>query len=133
MPRIISISEASSIALHGIVMVAKSEKQINVSKISEQTGFSKHHIAKVMQRLVKEGYLKSLRGPNGGFMLKKDPKKINLLEIYETIEGKINEQDCLLEDQPCPFSECIFSSILNKITAEFRDYLKSKSLDEFIK
>jgi len=95
MSKIVSLSEAASIALHGIILIARSENNLNVIKIAEETGNSKHHVAKVMQRLVKDGYIESQRGPSGGFVLKKDPKDISFLEIYETIEGKIEVKTVL--------------------------------------
>ena len=67
MAKIFSLSEAASIAIHSMVLIARSDKMMNVVKIAERTGSSKHHVAKVLQRLVKEDYLSSVRGPHGGF------------------------------------------------------------------
>ena len=87
MSRIFSLSEAASIALHSMVLIARSTNGINVVKITEVTGFSKNHIAKVLQRLVKADMLRSVRGPAGGFYLKKEAVEITFLDIYEAIEG----------------------------------------------
>jgi DNA-binding IscR family transcriptional regulator len=46
-------------------------------------------LPKVLQRLAQVGFLSSTRGPNGGFVLRKKPADINLLQIYEAIEGKL--------------------------------------------
>ena len=57
MSKVVTISEAASIGLHGIILIAKSKKEmVNVVKIAELTGSSKHHVAKVFQRLVKLGF-----------------------------------------------------------------------------
>ena len=85
MNRFPSISEASSIAIHTLALVANQEGTINVNQMAEKTGFSRNHIAKVMQLLVRQGYLRSGRGPKGGFELLKDAGKVNLLEIIELI------------------------------------------------
>ena len=63
MAKIVSYSEAASIGMHGMVLVARAGETINVQKIADITGSSRHHVAKVMQRLVKEGFLSSNRGP----------------------------------------------------------------------
>lgn len=81
MSRIISLSEASSIAIHSMVLIAASNENLNVLKIAERTGASKHHVAKILQRLVKEGYLGSNRGPSGGFFLKRAADEITLLDV----------------------------------------------------
>lgn len=132
MAKIVTLTEAAGIALHGITVVAKSETGLNVLQISERIGSSKHHVAKVFQRLVKENFLASTRGPNGGFVLKKAPEEINLLEIYEAIEGKIEQCDCPLEKKECPFNNCILENITTKMTEHFRAYLQNHTLSDFL-
>lgn len=133
MTNIFSISEAASIALHGVVLVARTEGNgMNVNKISELTGSSRHHIAKIMQRLVKAGFLKSVRGPHGGFTLDKPAQEISLLEIYETIEGKIVNAPCPLNYPVCPFEKCIFDNLLNDLTLQFKAYLERQKLSDYL-
>ena len=127
-----SISEAASLAIHSLAIIAKSKEQINVNGIAEATNFSRTHLAKVLQRLSKHNYIKSERGPKGGFVLAKDSKKITLLEVYELMEGKLKPDKCNIHDGECPFNSCIFGRITDKFTLEFRDYLKSKTIYEFI-
>ena len=132
MSQVISLSEAASIALHGVILIGRAEKGINVTKIAEEINSSKHHVAKVMQRLVKEGYLSSQRGPTGGFILKKDPKNINFLELYETIEGKIEINTCPMNKPVCPFDKCIMNNVTSKMSKEFREYLRNQKLSEYL-
>lgn len=132
MSKIFSLSEAASIAIHSIVLISQSKEMLNVLKISELTGSSKHHVAKVLQRLVKDDMLKSLRGPHGGFKLKKELKDVNLLDVYESIEGKIEITKCPMDNQICPFVNCVMGNIVNAMTSEFKKYLKSQTLDKYI-
>ena len=132
MAHIVNFSEASFIALHGMVIISQSDKLTNVVEISDRLKSSKHHVAKVMQRLVKDGYLISHRGPSGGFALKKLPGEINLLEIYECIEGKIEIGDCPLDRQICPFNRCIFNNVTKKMTEEFVAYMKGETLEQYV-
>ena len=134
MAHVVQFSEAAFIALHGMVIIAQSEKKelVNVIHIAERLNSSKHHVAKVMQRLVKDGYLNSHRGPTGGFTMKKTAKEITLLEIYESIEGKIDIGDCPLDRQVCNFDKCIFNNVTKKMTQEFVNYLGHEKLINFI-
>lgn len=132
MSKIVTLSEAASIALHGIILVAKSEKLINVVQIAEATSSSKHHVAKVFQRLVKEKFINSHRGPTGGFSLNKKPEDITLLEIYESIEGKIEMNECPLDKQICSFEKCILNNITKEMTMQYQKYLESQTLDMYL-
>lgn len=132
MAKIVTLSEAASIALHGMILVAKSEKMINVVQIAEKMDSSKHHVAKVFQRLVKEKFIESHRGPSGGFLLKKKPEEITLLEIYEAIEGKIEISDCPIDKPICPFDKCILNNVTKDMTIQYRDYLKNQTLSMYL-
>jgi len=132
MARIINISEATSIALHGIILVAKSKDMINVMQIAEITGASKHHVAKVMYRLSKEGYISSMRGPNGGFLLKKSPADISLLNIFESIEGKIERKRCPHNKDVCKFDQCIFKNVINEMTTKFYEFLETQTVESYL-
>lgn len=132
MSKIVTLSEAASIALHGMILVAQSDKMINVVQISEMTTSSKHHVAKVFQRLVKEKFIESHRGPSGGFTMKRKPDEITLLEIYEAIEGKIEILACPIEKQICPFDKCILNSVTRDMTLQYRDYLQGQTLAMYL-
>ncbi|MBS4057393.1 MAG: Rrf2 family transcriptional regulator [Bacteroidetes bacterium] len=132
MSKIVSLTEAASIALHGMIIVAKSEKMANVVQIAELTGSSKHHVAKIFQRLVKDNYLESHRGPSGGFTLKRKPTDITLLEIYESIEGRIEVTTCPLDKGICPFGLCIMDNVTRKMTVDFRTHLQGHTLADYL-
>lgn len=132
MGRVISLSEASSIAIHAMVLIAKSEHNLNVNKIAELTGASRNHLAKVMQRLVKDKYVKSTRGPLGGFVLLKPANEITMLDIYESIEGAIEQTTCPLERPVCPFSKCLMGTIIYELTDQFQKYMKAQKLSDYL-
>jgi Rrf2 family protein len=133
MSNLLSLSEAATIGLHSMALIAMSKEKLNVNQISETIGSSKHHVAKVMQRLAKENFVASNRGPTGGFILKKRPEEITLLDIYEAIEGKLETQSCPGNKEECPFTSCIMGDVSNKLTIEFVSFLKSQSLDKYLK
>ncbi len=132
MAKVFTLSEAASIALHGMILIAQEKEGLNVLKIAERTDTSKHHVAKVMQRLVKAGYLSSQRGPSGGFILRKNPAEINFLEIYEVIEGPIEVGDCPMDKKICPFDKCLMDNVTNKMTLDFKDYLKNQTVNKYL-
>ena len=132
MANIINFSEAATIALHGMILIAKTDKPLNAIQLSETLGKSKHHIGKVLQRLVKVGYLNSYRGPSGGFTLKAEPEKLTLLDIYSAIEGNIEVKKCELQYKICPIDKCIFDNITSKMTEEFIQYMESEILSDYL-
>ncbi len=132
MSKIITLSEASSIAIHAMVLIARSETNMNVNKIAELTGASRNHLAKVMQRLVKDKFVKSTRGPLGGFILIKPAKDITMLDIYQSIEGEILQAKCPLDRPICPFAKCLMGGIIFDLTKQFSDYLREQRLSDYL-
>jgi len=133
MAKFFNVSEAASIGIHSMVLIAKSEGILNVTKISEIMGFSRHHVAKVMQKLSKAGVVLGTRGPAGGFVLAMKPIDITLLLIYESIEGKIIDRDCPFDYPVCPFNKCLLDNMANDINKTFKDYMMSRTLDYYLK
>lgn len=132
MSKLIHISEASSIAIHAAVMAARNGESMNVSKFSELTGFSKNHTAKVIQQLVKYNFLESTRGPKGGFVLKRNPDELNLLEIYQSIEGEVDENNTFHNCAICKLEKCVFGGMSQKLAGMFKEYLKNTTIDKLI-
>jgi len=130
MSKLINISEATSIAIHSIALIGKEKRQLNANEISKITKFSKNHLSKVLQILVKQGYLKSVRGPKGGFTLTQSPKDISLLEIFEIFEGKISNDYCAGHSKDCPFEDCIYGDIMDEVSTIFKKAFAGRKLSD---
>ena len=132
MAKLVHLSEAASLALHAMVLIAQKQRNVNVNMLAEEMGASRNHLAKVMQQLVRFQFLKSVRGPSGGFTLGKDASDISILDIYEAIEGKIETPECPLDRPICPFDRCLMGGLIKDVTLQFRDHFKSQTLQDFI-
>jgi len=125
----VKISEAASLALHAMVLMAAiPERFLPAKEIAATFKISSAHLAKVMQRLVRAGLVSSSRGPAGGFTLARPSQEITLLEIYEAIEGALSQEGCLLAKEVCPGSACLLGDIICDVNETFRKGLASKTL-----
>jgi len=125
---VVQISQAVSIALHGMGLLALCGRRMSIRELSEIMSASETHAAKVFQRLVKAGLVNSSRGPAGGVELALPASKITLFDIYEAIEGSPQSDYCLLQQDNCPFGSCMFGLMLNNINNEFVRYMSSMTL-----
>ncbi len=129
MSTMLNLSEGACIGLHAMVLLAvyKEEKLLKASQMADALNVSKAHLSKVLQRLAKDGYVESTRGPGGGFKLKKAPGDITLLDIYESIEGPLLMDDCLFADAICS-GYCMFGSLIEEVNSKVRNYLEDTTL-----
>jgi len=133
MSKIFNISEAASLAMHSLALIAKSKKMINAVEIADTMKFSKNHLSKVLQVMARYQYISSIRGPKGGFVLKKNADEITLLEVYEMFEGKIQTENCAMHYQEkCPFNTCVFGSMGDNFSKAFESYLRNKTIADLI-
>jgi FeS assembly SUF system regulator len=73
-------------------------------------------LSKILQKLVKAGFLQSEHGTNGGYKLAKDPRDITALEIIRTIDGPIVLTACFTEHGSCTHTErCNVREPLRKV------------------
>lgn len=131
MPRLINISEAVSLGLHTMVLMATdTERRFSNPQIAETLDASGHHLAKVMQRLVRAGLVDSVSGPKGGFLLATPAEGIALLRIYEAIDGTLADEGCLLGEPICNGTNCVLGEVLHSLHTQLRDYLSNTTLAE---
>jgi len=125
---IVKFSEAASIALHAMtVLGAAPDRHLTVRDIAESMPVSEAHLAKVLQRLAKAGLVGSVRGPNGGFVLRGNPRQITLLAVYEAIEGRLQVASCVFPgSRGC--STCILDDTLRAANQLVRDRLARTTL-----
>jgi Rrf2 family protein len=113
MSSVVKLSEAASIALHAMTLIAaREDEHVSVKDLASRLPVSETHLAKVLQRLVKAGLVTSVRGPGGGFALRADPRATTLLQIYEAIEGKLEVAECMFSERPATCGACILDDAL---------------------
>jgi Rrf2 family protein len=131
MSSILRISEAASLALHSMVLLAASpDRLIPTREIASGLHVSEAHLSKVLQRLARVGLVKSTRGPKGGFMLGKAGDEVSLLDVYESIEGPLMPTKCLFDAQICGGEKCILGGLLETVDKQVREYLAETRLSE---
>ena len=132
MLNILKMSEAASMAIHAMVVVAANDgRTLTVKNIASVIKVSETHLSKVMQRLTRAGLVVSTRGPGGGFELNGGNNK--LLEIYEAVDGPLATNNCLFEKSICEKKKCIFDKLLNQINRDFHRYMLKTNLKSIVK
>ncbi|MFQ5906197.1 MAG: RrF2 family transcriptional regulator, partial [bacterium] len=129
MSNVLNVSEAASLALHAAALLAcNPEGPVTTREIAERLGASEAHLSKVLQRLVKEGLLRSMRGQKGGFVLARQASRISLLDLYKSIEGPLLLSKCLFGRRICSGEGCILGGFLETVSRDLREYMAGTKL-----
>ena len=98
------LSSSCKYGIRAVTYIASKQKEggkIGIKQISEDLKLPTPFLAKILQLLAKQKILSSLKGPNGGFSLLKDPKDISIMDIILTIDGNDLFENCLLHNTTC--------------------------------
>jgi Rrf2 family protein len=131
MNSLVNISEGTSLAIHGLGLLAgTAPERISVKSAAEILKASEAHLAKVFGKLQKSGLVSSTRGPSGGFTLEKSPDEISFMDVYELFEAPIDPEACPMGRNHCPFSSCLFEGRIHKVSQEIYRILKNTSISD---
>ena len=109
------------------------DKPRMVSDICKAQGLSPKYAGRLILKLKNAGMISSVRGAGGGYRLKRQPRRISILEIIEAMEGDINIVDCVNCPKKCARSKnCAARSIWCTLNKKIRDDLESVSLQDVL-
>ena len=119
------------LAFHAMALLAgRKGDVITVDEVAKSLGVSSDHLSKVLQRLAKSNFVKSMRGPSGGYTLSSDPETVSLLDIYQCVEGELASRTCMLHADGCESEKCIFGNMMGSINTTVSDYLSTTMLSD---
>ncbi len=130
------VSTKSRYGLAAMVDLAEQHGKgpVALRSVAARQQVSEHYLEQLMSSLRKAGFVRSIRGAQGGYVLARDPNTISVGDIVRAMEGPIAPVDCLLaergEDNPyCEKTcDCIRRDIWQKMGDSINVTLDSISL-----
>ncbi len=109
---------------------------LSLKKIAKENFLSFYFLQKVALDLRKNGFIRSVRGKDGGYVLTKSANKIQLLDILEALEGEVALMHCLrhgLDGHSCDREDdCSVRSGFGMLNEIIINTLSQFTLEDFI-
>ena len=67
--------------------------------IARTEGMSEHYVEQILMKLKTAGFVRSIRGKQGGFALDRDPEKTTVFDVLKVTEGPVALVPCFTH--PC--------------------------------
>ena len=77
-----------------LYVTINNDRLVSIKEVSKALVISQNHLMKIVHVLGKGGYLKTLRGKNGGFKLGMGPDEINLGSLIRYTEDDLSIVEC---------------------------------------
>ena len=103
--------------------------------IARRQEISEKYLEQIISMLNKAGFVQSIRGAQGGYLLKKEPSEYTVGEILRLTEGDLSLVDCVGEENgSCRRKpECATARIWERISEAVNQVVDGITLDDMVK
>ncbi len=129
-------SRSAEYAIRAFVRLASvpEGKYAMVKQIAQEADIPAHFLAKILQQMARKGFLRSSKGPTGGFSLRTPASDVTLLAIIDSIDGLADFNRCpagmavCSDDAPCGMHDN-WKALRNRIM----EYLERTTIEDLAK
>ncbi len=94
------------------------ETPVTIKEISEKQEVSVAYLEQILNKLRKANLIKSIKGPGGGYLLKKSPDEVSIASILNELEGPVAITSCLNPEEGCVRIDSCVTHLLWKALGE---------------
>jgi len=107
----------------------RQEHACSANEIAEEYGISATLMAKVLQKLAKQGLVAAKYGSTGGYQLARQPDKISALEVLTAIDGPVLITSCVTSHGNCDATErCSVKEPLQRVNESILNVLNTVTI-----
>ena len=110
------------------------DRLVTVTEIAASYRISRHHLIKVVQLLVQNGFVETVRGRTGGLRLARAPEAINVGALVRSTEPDFDLVECFdSRTNTCVIAPaCDLKAVLHEAQSEFMRVLDSYTLADLL-
>jgi len=130
------LSNTSKYAIRALIyleLYSNPKNKVGIKEISEQLDMPSPFLGKILQELVKQNFLNSTKGPNGGFYLKRPAIDIALMEVIEVIDGSGSFERCVIRNSACDHDNpCSMHDKMAPLWNELRSVFTTETIADLV-
>jgi Rrf2 family iron-sulfur cluster assembly transcriptional regulator len=111
-------------------------RPVSLRDISLRQGISLLYLEQIFSKLKRNNIVKSVRGVNGGYILKSTPNEIKLAAIFLAVDEEVKTVQCKKESKKgCNGkpSKCITHNLWDELEKHIQNFFNKKNLGDLIK
>jgi Rrf2 family transcriptional regulator, iron-sulfur cluster assembly transcription factor len=109
-----------------------SDKPVTLADISERQGISLSYLEQLFSRLRRNGLVKSVRGPGGGYRIAKNQAEITISEIITAVDELIDATQCGGQENCHDERRCMTHDLWASLNDKILEYLSGVSLADLV-
>lgn len=110
------------------------QEPVSIKDIAKRQEISEKYLEQIISLLNKAGYVKSIRGASGGYVLRRQPKEYTVGMILRTTEGSLAPVDCVeAGNEECErMAGCVTVMIWKRINDAVNEVVDSITLADLV-
>lgn len=131
------LSKKSRYGLRALIDLAVNSKtnHIALNNIAERNKISLQYLEQIFASLRRAKIVKSVKGPQGGYLLNREPEKITVAEILEALDGtyRVENEGTWEEDNYHEISDTIQEMVIDQVNEKLDEVLQNMTLADLVK
>ena len=109
------------------------EGPLQIKVIANRQDISIKYLEQLMAMLRSGGFVRSIRGSKGGYVLSKVPAQIKLDELFTCLEGPVVTVECVEDENYCARAvDCVTRQVWAQMQAAMVKVLQSMTLQDLV-
>jgi len=128
------LSTKGRYAVTAMMDIALHEKQgpVTLAAISQCQGISLSYLEQLFAKLRKEGLVKGVRGPGGGYRLAKSADQISVADIMQSVDEKLDMTKCGGRGNCSSGEKCLTHQLWFELSCKLYKFLSGIKLDQYV-
>ena len=102
----------------------------SAKEIATKYGIPQQLLAKTLQQMARDGIIKAVQGPTGGYKIAANLKSISLKDFFEKLEGPLGMMDCYFDSECLQITNCNIRIPIQRINDNMRSMFSKMTLQE---
>ncbi len=110
----------------------RADKPVTLAGISDRQAISLSYLEQLFSRLRRNGLVKSVRGPGGGYRLAKNQAEISVSQIISAVDELIDATQCAGKENCRDEQRCMTHDLWSSLNDKILEYLSGVSLADLV-
>jgi Rrf2 family iron-sulfur cluster assembly transcriptional regulator len=134
MRKTMRLSTKGRYAVTAMMDIALHDKQgpVTLAEISQCQGISLSYLEQLFSKLRKQGLVKGVRGPGGGYRLAKPSNQISVADIIQSVDEKLDMTKCGGKGNCSNGEKCLTHQLWFDLSCKLYNFLSGIKLDQYV-
>jgi len=131
----VKLSTRTRYGIRAILELAQNQGKgpLQIKTIAAHQDISVKYLEQLMAMLKSAGFVRSIRGSKGGYILAKSPKQIKLSDVFNCLEGPVVTAECVENESYCSrTADCLTRQLWAQVQQAIMGVLQSTTLQDLL-